>query len=85
MKYRFTASLKPFTGEDITIEDNSFRRVYSIVMSEARAAGCNLSGFQVVHIKDRETREIYGISNWDGYIAVGNPERAITVKCPRRY
>lgn len=85
MEYRFSASLKPFIGEDITIEDNSFRNVYSIVMSEARAAGCNLTGFQIVYIHDRETLDIYGVSNWDGYIAVAHHGRGITVKCPRRY
>lgn len=70
MEYRFTANLRPFTGENITIEDNCFKRIYKIVMSEARAAGCNLSRLKYVVILDRKTLAKTFIINHDGYIVV---------------
>lgn len=84
MKYRFTANLKPFTGEDITIEDDCFKRIYKIVMSEARAAGCNLSGFKIVFIRDNKTLKHCGIGNLNGYISVSMSGHATLVHTPRR-
>lgn len=83
MEYRFTANLKSFTGEDITIEDNCFKRIYKIVMSEARAAGCNLSGFKYVAILDRHTLTNTVIGNFNGYIAVANSGRSKVVHQPK--
>ena len=84
MEYRYTANLLPFTGEDMTIEDNCFKRIYKIVMSEARAAGCNLSGFKIVFIRDNKTLNHCGIGNWDGYITVSRRDRTTVVRSPWR-
>lgn len=84
MEYRYKACLMAFTGEDITIEDNSFKRIYKIVMSEARAAGQNLSGYRYVAILDRKTLENTVIGNWNGYIAVSKHGHSVLVFTPNK-
>lgn len=68
----YRANLKPFTGIDEEISSYNFRNIYKAIVSLARGAGENLSGFKCVFILENDHKVVCGIGNNDGWISVAH-------------